>query len=223
MRVSIFMVLLTVSLNAFNIPSSIYKSHYNITPNSNYKIFQELQKAKELYQLGKKDDSAKIVINILQKASRSDANQNIEQYDYLLSNMILLDILKDKKDTKHYKLLAKKLLSFLDKNTNKGDDIWEDGELGKLQLSIYKTLLNNYAKILYKESKRDDERLLKKALLFANIAQKFIRDENDNYLKDTKMIIKNAIDKNPPLPIEKEVKIIKHIDKKDDNLTKKAL
>ena len=223
MRVSIFIVLFTCFLNAFTIPSSIYKSHYNITPNSNYKIFQELQKAKELYQLGKKDDSAKIVIKILQEASKSDEKQNIEQYDYLLSNMILLDILKDKKDTKHYKLLARKLLSFLDKNTNKGEDIWEEGELGKLQLSIYKTILDNYAKILYKESKRDNKRLLKKALLFANRAQKFIRDENDNYLKETKMIIKNALANRPPLPIEKEVQIIKHIDKKDDNLTKKAL
>jgi len=223
MRILFLLTSTTILLNALSLPSTIYKSNYNITPESNYTIYKKVQKAKELYIKGKRDESAKIFIDLLKKAAHSNSDKNIDQYDYLISNIALLDILKDKDDNKNYKLLARKVISFLDKNTNKGKDIWEEGDLGKLQLKIYKSLLDNYAKILYKESNRDDDKLLKKALYYANRAQKFIRSEEDNYLKETKLIIQNAIDKNPPLDIEKEVQIIKHIDTKDENLSKSAL
>jgi hypothetical protein len=90
---------------------------------------------------------------------------------------------------------------------------------------MYKTVTDHYAKLLYKESKREDSKLLKEALLYAKKAEKYIRSDEDFYIKETREWIQNAIDGNPPLKSEKKtIEIIKELKtKKDSNESKKAL
>jgi len=210
---------------ALQLPNTVYKNA-KITPESGYDTFKIMSEAKSLFNDGKVKDASGFFIKALTKSSQSKADKNIDQYDYLYAHYGLLKLLEtNKNDEEEYKKLAKKIISFLDKSTNNGKDIWEDGELGKFQLNMYKTVTDHYAKLLYKESKREDSKLLKEALLYAKKAEKYIRSDEDFYIKETREWIQNAIDGNPPLKSEKKtIEIIKELKtKKDSNESKKAL
>jgi tetratricopeptide (TPR) repeat protein len=216
---------LCMSLSALEIPNSVYKNA-KITPESSYETFKIMSEAKSLFTDGKAKDASELFIKAITKSSKSNAPKNIDQYDYLYAHYGLLKLLEtNKNDEKKYKKLAKKIISFLDKSTNNGKDIWEDGELGKFQLNMYKTVTDHYAKLLYKESNREDQKLLKEALKYAKKAEKYIRSDEDFYIKETREWIQNAIDGNPPLKSEKKtIEIIKELKtKKDSNESKKAL
>jgi hypothetical protein len=204
--------------NALTLPDTLYKS-VRITPESSYEIFKLMAQAKELYQKGQKNDASELFIKVLQKATKSKRNKNIDQYDYLYANSALLNMLLDNKNFDEYKRLAKRVISFLDRSTNRGKDIWEEGELGKFQLQVYRDVANNLALLLYKESNRSDEKLLKEALKYANISQKYIRDDSQNYIKKTKLYIQNALKGNPPLKEESDkIEIIKVIKSKKTDI-----
>ena len=210
---------------ALQLPNTVYKNA-KITPESGYDTFKIMSEAKSLFNDGKVKDASGFFIKALTKSSQSKADKNIDQYDYLYAHYGLLKLLEtNKNDEEEYKKLAKKIISFLDKSTDNGKDIWEDGELGKFQLNMYKTVTDHYAKLLYKESKREDSKLLKEALLYAKKAEKYIRSDEDFYIKETREWIQNAIDGNPPLKSEKKtIEIIKELKtKKDSNESKKAL
>ncbi len=216
-------VAITAGLNALEIPSSIYNNKVEITPESSYEIYKIISEGKMLFEKGKYSDASRYFIKALQQAKHPKGEKNIDQYDYLYANYALLRLLASNKDDSYkYKKLAKSVISYLDKITNNGKDIYEEGELGQFQLKMYRSVADYYAKLLYKESGRKDEKLLKEALKYAKKAQKYIRDDKDFYIKETVAMIQNAIDGNPPLKGEKEVEIIKVI-KKDTNITKKAL
>ncbi len=218
--ISLFVALYLSTLNASEIPSALYQHYPHITPESNYKIYQAIEKAKESYQKGQLQETKERFIQILKQANRSKAVKNIDQYDFLYANYVLLTMLgQNEKSESDYKKLAKYVLHYLDKETRNGKDIWEEGDLGQLQLKMYQTIANHTAKILYKESNRTNKKLLREALSYAKKATQFIRSEEDNYLKETKMIIENALAGNPPLKGENEIKIIKVI-KKAQNQTK---
>ncbi len=218
--ISLFIALYLSTLNASEIPSALYQHYPHITPESNYKIYQAIEKAKESYQKGQLQETKERFIQILKQANRSKAVKNIDQYDFLYANYVLLTMLgQNEKSESDYKKLAKYVLHYLDKETRNGKDIWEEGDLGQLQLKMYQTIANHTAKILYKESNRTNKKLLREALSYARKATQFIRSEEDNYLKETKMIIENALAGNPPLKGENEIKIIKVI-KKAQNQTK---
>jgi hypothetical protein len=217
MKKLILSTILSINLFALQLPNSIYKNS-KITPESSYETFKIMSEAKSLFADGKIKDSSGLFIKALSNSTKSKADKNIDQYDYLYAHYALLKLLEtDKNDEDKYKKLAKKIISFLDRSTNNGKDIWEEGELGKFQLNMYKTVANHYAKLLYKESKREDKKLLKKALLYAKKAEKFIRDDSDLYLKETREWIENALKGNPPLKSEKEsIEIIKKLKTKKD-------
>ncbi len=218
--ISISVALYLSMLNASEIPTSLYKHYPHITPESNYKVYQAIEKAKELYQRGKIEEAKDKFIDILKRTNRSKTAKNIDQYDFLYANYALLTILEqDEHGEADYKKLAQHILHYLDKTTHNGKDIWEEGELGQLQLKMYQTIANHTAKILYKESNRTNKRVLKQALSYAKKANQFIRTDEDSYLKETKAMIENALAGNPPLKGENEIKIIKVI-KKDQNQTK---
>ena len=202
-----------LSLPALSLPHRIYKNP-EITPESAYPIYKQMQEAKTLYKKGKLKEATPKFIRVLLKASQSKDQKNIDQYDYLYAHYaILADLKRDEKDKKTYVKFAKKILRYLDKSTAKG--IWEEGELGQLQMKVYRDVGNDLAKILYKYSKRKDKKLIKQALKYANKAEKYIRIESDFYIKETKKQITNALEGNPPLKSEeKKLKIIKYIKSK---------
>ena len=225
MKKLLLSITLCVNVFALQLPSTLYKNA-KITPESGYETFKVMSEAKSLFTDGKVKDASELFIKVLTKASKSKTNKNIDQYDYLYAHYGLLKLLEtNKNDEDEYKKLAKKIISFLDKSTDNGKDIWEEGELGKFQLNMYQTVTNHYAKLLYKESKREDKKLLNEALLYAKKAEKYIRDDKDLYIKETREWIENAIKGNPPLKSEKKtIEIIKSLKtKKDTNESKKAL
>ncbi len=203
-----------LSLSALSLPHRIYKNP-EITPESAYPIYKQMQEAKSLYKKGKLKEATPKFIRVLLKASQSKGQKNIDQYDYLYAHYaILADLKRDEKDEKTYIKFAKKILRYLDKSTAKG--IWEEGELGQLQMKVYRDVGNDLAKILYKNSKRKNKKLMKEALKYVNKAEKYIRSESDFYIKETKQQITNALTGNPPLKSEEEkLKIIKHIKSKE--------
>jgi hypothetical protein len=222
MKKFLLLLTITISLNAYDLPSYIYKKHINITPESNYQTYRLMSEGKKAFAKGKLKEATNSFLKALKYASSSKGSKNIDQYDYLFANYGILTLLKNQGDKQNYQKLSKHLISFLNKITKNGKDIWEEGELGKFQLYIYKNVSNDLAKLLYQESERKDKKLLKEALYYSNISQKFIRSDEDNYLKKTKAMIENAIEGNPPLKDEKEIQIIKIINK-DQNSTKKGL
>jgi len=201
---------LTVSVSALTLPNSIYKNA-TITPQSSYKIYENMRDATILFRKGKVKDSTALFIKTLEIASKSKKEKNIDQYDYLYAHYgILSAIENDEKEEETYIKLSKKILRYLDKATSRG--IWEEGELGQFQLKMYKTIGNHLAELLYVDSKRKDKKKMKEALRYINKAEKYIRDERDFYIKDTKAKITNALEGNPPLTSEKDkIKVIKHI------------
>jgi len=218
----IFALLLTMllSASALTLPRSIYKNSY-ITPESSYPIFKQMSEAKTLFKKGQIKESTPLFIRILLKSSKSKAEKNIDQYDYLYAHHGLLTALKiEGKKEKEYIKLSKKILSFLDEATKRG--IWEEGELGQFQMQMYRSIGNSLAQLLYKSSKRKDKKKMHEALKYIKKAEKYIRSEKDFYIKDTKEKITNAIAGNPPLKSEEaKLKITKRIKSKSE--LKKAL
>ena len=202
---------LTLSLSALTLPQSIYKNP-TITPESSYPIFELMRDAKHAFHKGDMNQSTQLFIRTLLKAKKNSKNKNIDQYDYLYAHHgILTAIAHREKEENNYIKLSKKILKYLDKSTVRG--IWEEGELGKLQLMMYKRHGNTLAKKLYEQSKRKDKKLMQQALFYIKKAEKYIREDKDFYIKETKAQITNALEGNPPLKDEhtklKVTKIIK--------------
>ena len=210
-KISILLLLLALSASALTLPKSIYKNS-TITPESDYTIYKQMQKAKKLFQKGKFKEAAPLFIRILLKASKSKKEQNIDQYDYLYAHYALLQILeREQKKEKEYIKLSQKILHFLDVETKRG--IWEEGELGQLQMQVYKRVGNKLALLLYQDSQRKNKKKMKEALKVINKSEKYIRSDSDFYIKETKEIITNALKGNPPLKSEKKIKVVKLIKK----------
>jgi len=203
---------------ALTLPNSLYKQSH-ITPSSSYQIFQQMREAKTLFQKGDIKGATPIFIRTLLTSSKSSADKNIDQYDYLYAhNGILTAIERDEKHQEAYIKLSKKILSYLDQATERG--IWEEGELGKYQLKMYQVVGNALAKKLYKASKRKDKKLMKQALYYINKAEKYIRSDKEFYIKETKEKITNALAGNPMLKSEKERLTITKIIKSDKDKKK---
>ncbi len=213
----VFALLLTMLLSApaLTLPHNVYKQSH-ITPETSYPIYKQMQEAKAFYKKGDIKESTPRFIRILLKSSKSKAEKNIDQYDYLYAHYGILSALKiEQKDEKTYIKFAKKILSYLDKSTVKG--IWEEGELGQFQMKVYRDIGNSLALILYKSSKRKDTKKMEEALKYIKKAEKYIRSESDFYIKDTKEQITNALAGNPPLKSEEEkLKITKRIKSKSE-------
>jgi len=222
MKKTIFILIIATTLFALNLPKVAYTQNIHITPESDYKIYKLVREGESYLSKGQNKKAGTFFIKALLKAKKAMGNRAISQYDFLIAKYGLLKLTENKEDTKDYKKMAKSILRFLDKTTHKGKDIWEEGDLGKLQLNLYKTILNSYANILYKESNRKDQKLLKSAHFYAQRAKMFIRGDEDFYIKETNRKIENAIAGNPPLKDEKEVQIVKII-KNDTNSTKNSL
>ncbi len=194
-RVFSFIAASVIVLNAFELPKSLYKSSTKITIESNYEIFKLIQDTKKAIELNQSDQAKELLVKALKKAAYSKSEKNISQYDYLFANYTLLALLDKEKEAEAYKKLAKKVIRFLDTTTNGGKDIWEEGDLGKFQLRVYKDLSLNLAKLYYKESNGDDTKVLKQALKYVNIAIKFA-GEDDAQAKELKNSIMEALKKN---------------------------
>ncbi len=209
----LLMTLSAVTASALTLPKNIYKNP-TITPESSYETFKSMRDAKKLYKKGSIKDASPLFIRILLKANKNKkSDKNIDQYDYLYAHLAILAALEhEEKDAQTYKKLAKKILSFLDNATKRG--IWEEGELGQLQLLMYRHIGNTLADKLYQESKRKDKKMMKSALFYAKKAEKYIRDESDFYIKDTVAKISNALEGNPPLKTETGRLTIRKIIKK---------
>lgn len=209
---------LALSASALTLPKAVYKNSH-ITPSTSYPIYKQMSEAKALFVKGKVKEATPIFIKALVKSSRSKADKNIDQYDYLYAHHGVLTALKiDEKDEQAYIKLSKKILSYLDKSTARG--VWEEGELGQFQMKIYRNVGNSLALLLYKSSERKDEKKMKEALKYIKKAEKYIRNEKDFYIKDSKEQITNAIAGNPPLESEKEKLKITKIIKSDKNAKK---
>jgi len=213
-KLFILLVTLVLSASAFTLPSDVYnKSH--ITPSSAYSVYKEMREAKKLFLKGKLKESTPMFIHILQKSSKSRSAKNIEQYDYLYAHYGILTALKITQQKEEYIKLATKIISYLDKSTARG--IWEEGELGQFQMKMYRTVGNQLALLLYESSQRKDQKKMKLALKYINKSEKYIRSDEDFYLKDTEEKISNALAGNPPLESEKEsIKITKVIKSRED-------
>jgi tetratricopeptide (TPR) repeat protein len=222
MKRTLFILIIATTLFALDLPKVAYTQNIHITPESDYNIYKLIREGESYLSKGQNKKASNFFIKALLKAKRAKGNRTISQYDFLIAKYGLLKLTQNNEDLKDYKKMAKSILHFLDKTTNKGKDIWEEGDLGKLQLDLYRNILNNYANILYKESNRDDKKLLKSALSYAKRAKNFIRSDEDSYIKETNKKIENAIAGNPPLKDEKEVQIVKII-KNDTNSTENAL
>jgi len=210
-KIFVLFFALVLSLHALTLPQSIYKNP-TVTPESNYPIFKLMRDAKKYFHKGDMNQSRQLFIRVLLKAKKNSKDKNIDQYDYLYAHHgILTSIAHKEKEEKTYIKLSKKILRYLDKATVRG--IWEEGELGQLQLMMYKRHGNTLAEKLYTQSKRKDKKLMQQALYYIKKAEKCIRDEKDFYIKETKAKITNALDGNPPLKDEsaklKVTKIIK--------------
>lgn len=206
---------LALSASALDLPKSVYKNSH-ITPSTSYPIYKQMSEAKALFVKGKVKEATPMFIKILVKSSRSRADKNIDQYDYLYAHHGILTALKfDEKNEETYIKLSKKILAYLDKSTKRG--IWEEGELGQFQMKMYRDVGNSLALLLYKSSERKDEKKMKEALKYIKKAEKYIRSEKDFFIKDSKEQITNAIAGNPPLEAEKEkIKITKVIKTKKE-------
>ncbi|RUM67209.1 MAG: hypothetical protein DSZ06_01750 [Sulfurospirillum sp.] len=222
MKKTLFLLITATSLFALNLSKVAYTQNMPITPESEYNIYKLIKDGETYLSKGQNKKAGDLFIKAISKAKRLDGERVISQYDFLIAKYGLLKLTENEEDKKDYKKMAKSILRFLDKTTNNGKDIWEEGDLGKLQLNLYKYILNSYANILYKESKRENKKLLKSANYYAKRAKMFIRGDEDFYIKDTNRKIENAIAGNPPLKDEKEVQIIKFISK-DSNSTENAL
>ncbi len=210
-KIFVLFFALLLSAHALTLPRALYQTP-TITPESSYPIFELMRDAKKAYHKGDFNQSTQLFIRTLLKAKKGSKNKNIDQYDYLYANHGILTAIEHKdKEEKTYIKLAKNLLRYLDKATKRG--IWEEGELGQLQLMIYRHHGNALAKKLYAQSKRKDKKLMKAALYYIKKAEKYIRNEQDFYIKETKAQITNALEGNPPLKDEhtklKVTKIIK--------------
>jgi hypothetical protein len=203
---------LLLSVQALTLPQSIYKNP-TITPESSYPIFALMRDAKKSFHKGDINQSTQLFIRTLLKAKKGSENKNIDQYDYLYAHHGILSAIEYKeKEEKTYIKLSKKIIRYLDQATARG--IWEEGELGKLQLMMYKRHGNSLAKKLYAQSKRKDKKLMQAALYYIKKAEKYIRDDKDFYIKETKAKITNALEGNPPLKDEtKKLKVTKIIKK----------
>ncbi len=218
-KIGLLLLSILFSASALTLPRTIYKPS-TITPESAYSIYKQIQEAKKFYKKGNLKESTPRFIRIVLNSTKSNAEKNIDQYDYLYAHYAILAALKrDEKDEKNYILLAKKILRYLDKSTAKG--IWEEGELGQFQMKVYRDVGNALANILYKNSKRTDKKKMKEAKKYIEKAEKYIRSEDDFYIKETKEKITNALAGNPPLKSEeKKLKIIKRIkSNKEDSKT----
>jgi len=222
MKRTLFMLIIATTLFALELPKVAYTQNIHITPESDYNIYKLIREGESYLSKGQNEKAGNFFVKALLKAKRAKGSRTISQYDFLIAKYGLLKLTQNNEDLKDYKKMAKSILHFLDKTTNKGKDIWEEGDLGKLQLNLYKTILDSYANILYKESKREDQKLLKSAHFYAQRAKMFIRGDEDFYIKETNRKIENAIAKNPPLKDEKEVQIVKII-KNDTNSTENTL
>jgi hypothetical protein len=211
-KIFVLFFALLLSTQALTLPKSVYKTP-TITPESSYPVFELMRDAKKFYHKGDFNQSTQLFIRALLQAKKGSNEKNIDQYDYLYANHgILTSIEHKEKEDKTYIKLAKNLLRYLDKATKRG--IWEEGELGQLQLMIYRHHGNTLAKKLYAQSKRKDKKLMQAALYYIKKAEKYIRSEQDFYIKDTKAKISNALKGNPPLKDEKaKIKVTKIIKK----------
>ncbi len=181
-----------ISLQGVELPKSIYKNNMHITTESNYKVYKLIDDAKKAIELNKGDEAKNLLIKSLKIASHTNGSKNISQYDYLFANYTLLALLNMDKESGEYKKLAKKIISFLDKTTHDGKDIWEDGDLGKFQIRVYRDISLNLANNYFKESNGEDKKLLKEALKYADISIKFSQDGEDAEAKELKTSIRSA-------------------------------
>jgi hypothetical protein len=215
LKIFISLILLQLALSALTLPKRIYHDSV-ITPESDYPIYKQMREASRLFKKGNLEESTPLFIRVLLKAAKGGGNKNIDQYDYLYAHYAILAALqRDEKNDQTYIKLAKKILRYLDKATEKG--IWEEGELGQFQMKVYKVVGNRVAELLYKSSKRKDKKRMKEALRYINKAQEYIRSESDFYIKETKAQILNALDGNPPLEGEEKITVTKIIKKPKDS------
>ncbi len=216
------LLVLVIPASALQLPKQIYHKSF-ITPESSYATYKQMHKAKQLFRKGKIKEATPIFIRILLEASKKKKEKNIDQYDYLYAHYgILYALEREKGKEREYIKLATKILSYLDITTKKG--IWEEGELGQLQMQVYKKVGDHLAQLLYQSSKREDKKRLKQALRIINKSEKYIRSSEDYYIKDTKAKITNALAGNPPLASEKKkIKVVKYIKstKRDKKLPQK--
>ena len=215
-RILGLLILFALSLPALSLSKGILNADITITPESSYEVFQVMRDAKKKFRKGKVQEAAPLFIQTLKKALKNNPHKNIDQFDYLYAHYGILSALKnDEKQKKTYKTLAKKILTFLDKATIKG--IWEEGELGQMQMLVYRRVGNQLASLLYKESKREDKKKLQEALRIIKKSEDYIRKDNQMYIKETQEKITNAIEGKPPLSGEKA---LLKTEKEDENQTK---
>ncbi len=191
----IFTLLLVLSIPSFAtaLPDFIYQKS-EITPESNYKIYQNMQKLKRYIRQHNKDSALEIAINTLKLSSQIDEDRVIDQYDYLFTHYIILSIIEsDEKEDQEYIRLSTKLFNYLDDVTSKG--VWEESELGQFQMKIYREVGNATALKLLKHHKTEQMEDLDKALKIIEKSEKYIKSSDDFYIKNTKARILEMIEK----------------------------